>query len=80
LLDLEKKNFSFRMGMRMETVRLKRVDCLEIVCLMDNCVDFTSSMERWGVQNVRMWVARCMGEKWVKQCFRLPIAEHGLSC
>lgn len=63
----------------METVRLKRADCLEIFCLMDNCVDFTSSIERREVQNVRMWVAKRMGEKWVKQRFHLPIAEHGLS-
>ena len=63
----------------METVRLKSVDRLEIICLMDNCVDFTSSIQRKEAKNVRVWVVERMGEKWARRRFCLPIAEHGLS-
>ncbi|MBS7608363.1 MAG: MBL fold metallo-hydrolase [Candidatus Bathyarchaeia archaeon] len=59
--------------------QLRSVDCLEIVCLMDNCVDLTSSIEREEVQNVRVWVPKRMGKEWADRNFRLPIAEHGLS-
>ncbi|MEM1589377.1 MAG: MBL fold metallo-hydrolase [Candidatus Bathyarchaeia archaeon] len=62
-----------------EAVKLKSVDRLEITCLMDNCVDFTSSIERENVQNVRAWVAKRFGEEWARRHLRLPIAEHGLS-
>lgn len=58
---------------------LREVDALEIICLVDNCVDFTSSVDRSEVQGVRSWVAKRMGEKWFKEHFSLPIAEHGLS-
>lgn len=60
-------------------VKLRGVDRLEIICLMDNCVDFTSSIEREEVQNVRSWVPKRMGKEWTDKNFRLPIAEHGLS-
>ncbi|MDW8040139.1 MAG: MBL fold metallo-hydrolase [Nitrososphaerota archaeon] len=60
-------------------VSIRRVDRLEIICLMDNCVDFTSSIEREEVQNVRSWVSRRMGKQWAERNFRFPIAEHGLS-
>jgi 7,8-dihydropterin-6-yl-methyl-4-(beta-D-ribofuranosyl)aminobenzene 5'-phosphate synthase len=63
----------------METVRLREVDHLEIVCLMDNCVDFTSSIGKREVQSVRSWVVQRLGREWVEKHFKLPIAEHGLS-
>lgn len=65
--------------MSSKLVTLREVDSLEIICLMDNCVDFTSSINRREVQSVRSWVVKRMGEKWVEENFRLPIAEHGLS-
>jgi len=63
----------------MGDVRLKSVDGLEIICLMDNCVDLTSSIDREEVQSVRSWVPKRMGTEWFDKSFRLPIAEHGLS-
>ncbi|MBX5321456.1 MAG: MBL fold metallo-hydrolase [Candidatus Bathyarchaeota archaeon] len=65
--------------MNSEHVMLREVDGLEIICLMDNCVDFSSSIDRREVQSVRSWVAKRMGERWVREHFSLPIAEHGLS-
>jgi 7,8-dihydropterin-6-yl-methyl-4-(beta-D-ribofuranosyl)aminobenzene 5'-phosphate synthase len=65
--------------MNSEHVMLREVDGLEIICLMDNCVDFSSSIDRREVQSVRSWVAKRMGEKWFMEHFNLPIAEHGLS-
>ncbi|MEM1551980.1 MAG: MBL fold metallo-hydrolase [Candidatus Bathyarchaeia archaeon] len=60
-------------------VSLREAESLEVICLMDNCVDFTSSINRREVQGVRSWVAKRMGKRWVEENFRLPIAEHGLS-
>ncbi|MBS7647168.1 MAG: MBL fold metallo-hydrolase [Candidatus Bathyarchaeia archaeon] len=62
-----------------DVVKLEGVDRLEIICLMDNCVDLTSSIEREEVQNVRSWIEKRMGKEWVDKNLRLPIAEHGLS-
>jgi len=60
-------------------MRLRAVESAEIVSLVDNSIDFLSPAGRDEVQHVRSWVTDSMGEKWVKQHFRLPIAEHGLS-
>lgn len=65
--------------MSVRHVSLKEVDNVEVICLMDNCVDLISSINRQEVQGVRSWVAKRMGEKWFKLNFRQPIAEHGLS-
>jgi len=62
-----------------DAVRLRSVDRLEIICLMDNCVDLMSSVGREEVQNVRTWVPERMGKEWFDKNFRSPIAEHGLS-
>jgi len=60
-------------------VSLKAVDGAEIVSLMDNSVDFLSTVEREEVQQVRMWVEERKGKEWTRERFRLPIAEHGFS-
>jgi 7,8-dihydropterin-6-yl-methyl-4-(beta-D-ribofuranosyl)aminobenzene 5'-phosphate synthase len=58
---------------------IREVDGVEIISLVDNSVDFVSSTGRDNVQQVRKWIINRMGEKWVKQHFRLPTAEHGFS-
>src|SRR3990170_308493 len=58
---------------------LKEVDSIEIISLVDNSVDFLSTIEKDEVQQVRKWVEERKGREWVKQHFRLPIAEHGFS-
>jgi len=62
-----------------KSVSLREAESLEVICLMDNCVDFTSSISRREVQGVRTWVAKRMGKEWFEKNFRLPKAEHGLS-
>jgi 7,8-dihydropterin-6-yl-methyl-4-(beta-D-ribofuranosyl)aminobenzene 5'-phosphate synthase len=61
------------------TVPLREVDCVEIISLMDNSLDFLSSVERGEVLRGRDWVKERHGEKWTKKHFRSPIAEHGFS-
>ncbi|MEM3696560.1 MAG: MBL fold metallo-hydrolase [Candidatus Bathyarchaeia archaeon] len=58
---------------------LKEVDGVEIISLMDNSLDFLSTIEKAEVRQVRDWIRERKGEKWVRAHFRLPIAEHGLS-
>mgnify|MGYP005629456099 CR=1 FL=1 len=49
---------------------LKEAESVEIIALMDNSLDFLSSIPRREVKNFRGWV---------KKPSRLPIAEHGFS-
>jgi len=62
-----------------QTVALKEVDSVEIVSLIDNSIDFLSSIEKEGVQQVREWVKERRGEEWFKEHFHPPMAEHGFS-
>jgi len=60
-------------------ILLREVDSVEIVSLVDNSVDFISSIERRDVEQVRKWVTKCLGEEWIKKHFQYPFAEHGFS-
>ena len=60
-------------------IPLREVDGAEIISLIDNSVDFLSTIEREEVLPVRKWVKERKGEEWVKEHFRLPMAEHGFS-
>lgn len=62
-----------------QTIAIREVDGVEIVSLMDNSVDFISTIQRKEVQQVRNWVKDRMGREWIKKYFRLPFAEHGFS-
>ncbi|MFX1402821.1 MAG: MBL fold metallo-hydrolase [Promethearchaeota archaeon] len=55
------------------------VDYVEITNLVDDTLDFQSTIERKEVHRVRKWVKNRMGEEWVKEKFQLPFAEHGFS-
>lgn len=58
---------------------LKEIGCVEIISLVDNSIDFLSTIGRNDVGNVVTWVRKCMGKNWFKKYFRYPIAEHGFS-
>ena len=60
-------------------ISLREVDSVEIVSLVDNSVDFISSVERRDVEQVRKWVTKRLGEEWIKKHFQYPFAEHGFS-
>jgi 7,8-dihydropterin-6-yl-methyl-4-(beta-D-ribofuranosyl)aminobenzene 5'-phosphate synthase len=51
-------------------VSLKEVDDVEVISLIDNTVDFTSTVQKKEVQKVR---------EWTKKHSSLPFAEHGFS-
>ena len=61
------------------SVTLREVDGVEIISVMDNTVDFISTVKGKGVQKVRKWTRDRLGEEWAKKHFRLPFAEHGFS-
>ncbi|MCX8189350.1 MAG: MBL fold metallo-hydrolase [Nitrososphaeria archaeon] len=58
---------------------IKEVDGVEIVSLVDNSIDFLSTIRRNDVENAVTWVKRCMGKDWFEKNFEYPIAEHGFS-
>ncbi|MEM2917474.1 MAG: MBL fold metallo-hydrolase [Candidatus Bathyarchaeia archaeon] len=58
---------------------VKKVENVEILSLMDNTLDFLSTIPRKEVLTVQKWVRKQKGEKWVEKNFRLPFAEHGFS-
>ncbi|MBS7632710.1 MBL fold metallo-hydrolase [Candidatus Bathyarchaeota archaeon] len=65
--------------MNSNRVSLREVDSVEIVSLVDNSVDFVSSVERRDVEQVRKWITKRLGEEWIKKHFKYPFAEHGFS-
>jgi len=62
-----------------QALALREVDGAEIISLIDNSVDFLSTTGNIEVQQVREWIGERKGEEWIKEHFRLPIAEHGFS-
>lgn len=58
---------------------LKEIEGVEIISLVDNSIDFLSTIGRNDVENVMTWVRKRMGKDWFKKHFRYPIAEHGFS-
>lgn len=67
------------MGAACQINPLKEVDGVEILSLMDDSMDFLSTIKREEVRKVRTWVKERKEEKWAKDNFRLPMAEHGFS-
>lgn len=59
--------------------KIKEVDGLEVICLLDNSVDFLSTPERKEVQHFREWTRKRYGREWANAHFKLPFAEHGFS-
>jgi len=60
-------------------IPIREIDNVEILSLVDNSVDFLSTIDRKEVKSVRTWVRERKGEKWVKEHFIPPVAEHGFS-
>lgn len=65
--------------MVVKNVELKEVNRVEIINLIDNSIDFTSTVRREEVQQVHKWTRARMGERWVSEHFSPPLAEHGFS-
>ena len=59
--------------------KIKEVDSLEVLCLLDNSADFQSTPEREEVQHFREWTKKRYGKEWTSTHSELPFAEHGFS-
>jgi 7,8-dihydropterin-6-yl-methyl-4-(beta-D-ribofuranosyl)aminobenzene 5'-phosphate synthase len=62
-----------------EHTRIKEVDSLEVLSLVDNSADFLSTRERKEVQHFREWTRKRYGREWTNTHHKLPFAEHGFS-
>ena len=62
-----------------EHFKLAEVDGLQIISLVDNSVDFLSTINRKEVQSFRQWTKKRHGEEWARTHSQLPLAEHGFS-
>ena len=60
-------------------VLLREVNGVEIISLMDDTIDFSSTIQRKEVSKVRKWTKNRKGAEWAKKNFSLPFAEHGFS-
>ena len=59
--------------------RLKEVDAIEIISLVDNSVDFLSTVNKRRAQSFRQWTRERYGQEWIRTHPQLPRAEHGFS-
>jgi 7,8-dihydropterin-6-yl-methyl-4-(beta-D-ribofuranosyl)aminobenzene 5'-phosphate synthase len=59
--------------------KIKEVDGLEVLSLLDNSADFLSTPERKEVQHFREWTKKRYGREWTNAHSKLPFAEHGFS-
>jgi 7,8-dihydropterin-6-yl-methyl-4-(beta-D-ribofuranosyl)aminobenzene 5'-phosphate synthase len=59
--------------------QIKEADSVEIVSLVDNSVDFISTIDRKEVNSFRQWTKKRYGQEWIDKNFQLPFAENGLS-
>ena len=58
---------------------ISEVDRLEVISLVDNSVDFLSTIERKEAQSFRQWTRKRHGQEWARIHTQLPLAEHGFS-
>jgi 7,8-dihydropterin-6-yl-methyl-4-(beta-D-ribofuranosyl)aminobenzene 5'-phosphate synthase len=58
---------------------IREADGVEIFSLVDNSVDFLSSIHRKEVNSFRQWTKKRNGQEWVNAHSQLPFAEHGFS-
>ena len=59
--------------------KIAEVDGLEVLSLVDNSVDFLSTIDKKEVQSFRQWTKKRYGQEWTKTHSQLPFAEHGFS-
>jgi 7,8-dihydropterin-6-yl-methyl-4-(beta-D-ribofuranosyl)aminobenzene 5'-phosphate synthase len=63
----------------LKSSQIAEVDGLEIISLVDNSVDFSSSIDRREGQSFRQWTRNRYGQEWTRTHSKLPVAEHGFS-
>jgi 7,8-dihydropterin-6-yl-methyl-4-(beta-D-ribofuranosyl)aminobenzene 5'-phosphate synthase len=60
-------------------IKPKEADAAEIISLVDNSVDFLSTVNNRQVRSLRQWTRERYGPKWAETHSQLPCAEHGFS-
>ena len=59
--------------------KIREADAVEIISLVDNSVDFLSTIYKKEALSFRQWTKKRYGEEWTRTHSQLPIAEHGFS-
>jgi len=59
--------------------KVREAAAVEIISLVDNSVDFLSTIDNKQVQSFRQWTREHYGQEWVRTHTQLPLAEHGFS-
>lgn len=62
-----------------EQFKIAEADGLEVISLVDNSVDFLSTIDRQEAQSFRQWTRKRHGQEWTRTHSQLPLAEHGFS-
>jgi 7,8-dihydropterin-6-yl-methyl-4-(beta-D-ribofuranosyl)aminobenzene 5'-phosphate synthase len=60
-------------------IKPMEADAAEIISLVDNSVDFLSTVNKRHVQSFRQWARERYGQEWARTHIQLPCAEHGFS-
>lgn len=67
------------MDMEFESSKFKEADGVEVISLVDNSIDFLSSINQKDAYSFRQWAKTRYGEEWIRTHTELPNAEHGFS-
>ena len=59
--------------------KIREVDDVEIISLVDNSADFLSRIDKKQVQSFWQWTMERYGQEWSRKHSQLPVAEHGFS-
>ena len=59
--------------------KVKEAASVEIISLVDNFVDFLSTIDNRQVQSFRQWTREHYGQEWARTNTQLPLTEHGFS-
>ncbi len=62
-----------------QSVAIREVDSVEVLSLVDNSIDFLSTLDKQEAQSFRQWTKTRYGEEWTKTHSQLPEAQHGFS-
>ena len=60
-------------------LRITEIDRIEIISLVDNSIDFLSTVNNKHVQSFMQWTRDRYGGEWTSKHAQLPFAEHGFS-
>ena len=58
---------------------ITEVDGLEVLSLVDNSIDYLSTIDKKEAQSFRQWTKKRNGQEWTRTHSQMPLAEHGFS-